>query len=463
MTVRRTDLHGRARTRTVRGLAVTLGAVAATSLAACGGSEETGYQVRAIFDSASFITNGLDVRVAGVSVGAVDSVELTDDNQAAVTFTITDPGFQDMRKDAKCEIRPQALIGERFIECQLTQERPEGATAPPEIPAIAEGPYAGQHLLPVENTSVPVDPDQLLNMNTSSVRERFAVIIRELGAGVAGRGDEIAKTLAKSNDALTYANRILKQLSEQEEMLKSLVTSSDQTLASLANERAAVSGTISNGAVVAKRLASRKSELQASIASLNNLLDEVSPTVDKVDELADQLQPIADDLNRSSDDLATILNDLPELSKEGTQAVNALGPTVNRAGDILTSDTNNALIDRLVKTSAAVKSSGSVLGLALGDFRTTGGLDYFLDAIYGVAYSMNGRDQNGYYLRGAVLNVTNCGAIANLLSGCSVSNPPGLKASTESTNSASTSGASAKPGAETAEKAAADLVLGGDQ
>lgn len=446
--------------------AITAAGALALGLSACGGDTASGYQVRAIFDSASFVTPGLDVRISGVSVGTVNDVELTPENRAAVTFTITKAGFQDMRKDASCTIRPQALIGERFIECMLTQPRPEGAEAPAKIPPIAEGEFKGQHLLPVENTAVPVDPDQLLNLNTASVRDRFAVIIRELGAGVAGRGDEIAKALRKTNEGLTYANRILKQLDDQKDMLKELVSSSDQTLASLAAERSSVSGTIENGAVVANRLASRKSELQASIASLNQLLDEVGPSVDKVDELADQLQPIADDLNRSSSDVATILNQLPELSQRGTTAVKAVGPTVNRATEILTSDTNDALFDRIVKTSEGVKSSLSVLGYALGDFRTTGGLDYLLDAIYGVAYSLNGRDDNGYYLRAAVQNVLSCGAIPRSFSGCVQSTRKQLPASTKSsTDKAPSASGSTAPASTTpsADEAAASLLLGGDQ
>lgn len=446
-----------------------LGSVAAAAalvgVASCGGSDTSnGYQVRAIFDSASFVTPGLDVRISGVSVGSVNDVELTDDNRAAVTFTITKPGFQDLRKDGTCTIRPQALIGERFIECMLTQPRPDGAEAPAEIPPIADGPFKGQHLLPVENTAVPVDPDQLLNLNTASVRDRFAVIIREFGAGVAGRGDEIAKALRKTNEGLTYANRILKQLDGQQEMLKELVSSSDRTLATLAAERSSLSGTIENGAVVANRLAARKSELQASIASLNQLLDEVGPSVDKVDDLADQLQPIADDLNRSSSDVATILNQLPELSKRGTTAVKAVGPTVNRAGDILTSDTNDALFDRIVKTSEGVKSSLSVLGYALGDFRSTGGLDYFLDAIYGLSYSLNGRDETGYYLRGAIQNTPNCGAAPRGLgTGCSRSPRKALPS-----GSASAAGIESRddqPAATTptADEYAAALLLGGEQ
>ena len=33
---------------------------------------------------------------------------------------ITKPGFQDFRTDAECTIRPQSLIGEKFVECTPT-------------------------------------------------------------------------------------------------------------------------------------------------------------------------------------------------------------------------------------------------------------------------------------------------------------------------------------------------------
>ncbi|MDO9356014.1 MAG: MlaD family protein, partial [Solirubrobacteraceae bacterium] len=251
--------------RTARRLAGVAALCATTIFAAgCGGdSNGNAYTVRAIFSSASFVQKGLDVRIAGVTVGAVDGVTLTDDNRAAVTFTITDAGFPDLRQDATCTIRPQALIGERYLECMLTEPRPSGATAPPKLAAIANGPFKGEYLLPETQTVVPVDSDELLNVNTASVRDRFGIIIRELGVGVAGRGDEIATALRKGNEGLTYANRILKQLDDDTEMLKGLVSSSDQTLAVLSDERDAVSGTIENGAVVARRLAARKNEVKA--------------------------------------------------------------------------------------------------------------------------------------------------------------------------------------------------------
>ncbi len=404
--VRSSSLLGARAARRFAGAAALCGAVA---VAGCGGGGNASqYQIRAIFSSASFVQSGLDVRISGVTVGSVDDVELTDDNRAAVTFSITDAGFQDFRKDATCTIRPQALIGERYLECDLTQPRPDGATAPAKLAQIADGKYKGQYLLPEDRTVVPVDADQLLNVNSASVRDRFGMIIRELGTGVAGRGDEIATALRKGNEGLVLANKILKQLDDDTDMLKDLVSTSDQTLATLSAERDAVAGTIENGATVANRLAARKNEVKATIRALNDAFREVEPSVDRVTELTDELQPIADDLNRSSEDLATVFNLLPEVSQRGSTAITSLSPTLKRGTEVLTSDTTDTLFKRIVRTSGAVKSSAAVLGLTLGDFRSTGGLDYFLDAIYGLAYATNGRDANGSYLRGRVLNLLSC-------------------------------------------------------
>ena len=40
---------------------------------------------------------GEDVKIAGVKVGKIESLDVTKDNRAAVVLNITEPGFQDFR------------------------------------------------------------------------------------------------------------------------------------------------------------------------------------------------------------------------------------------------------------------------------------------------------------------------------------------------------------------------------
>ena len=60
------------------------------------------------------------------------------------------PASTTSASDAECTIRPQSLIGEKFVECTPTQPRPENAQPPPKLRKIERGPGKGQYLLPVD-------------------------------------------------------------------------------------------------------------------------------------------------------------------------------------------------------------------------------------------------------------------------------------------------------------------------
>jgi phospholipid/cholesterol/gamma-HCH transport system substrate-binding protein len=118
--------------RRVLALVLVLAAAAALAVAGTGASNGGGnYQVRAIFDNAFALVQGEDVKIAGVKVGKIDAVEVTPDHRAAVVLRIDKPGFDDFRRDAECSIRPQSLIGEKYVECTPTQPRPDGAQPAP--------------------------------------------------------------------------------------------------------------------------------------------------------------------------------------------------------------------------------------------------------------------------------------------------------------------------------------------
>ena len=119
---------------------VLLAAAALVVFATGAGDDGGGYRVRAIFMSAFSVIPGEDVKIAGVKVGKIESLDVTPDHKAAVVLGIDRPGFDDFRADAECTIRPQSLIGERFVECTPTQPRPQNAQPAPKLRRIEKGP-----------------------------------------------------------------------------------------------------------------------------------------------------------------------------------------------------------------------------------------------------------------------------------------------------------------------------------
>ena len=266
-----------------------IGAVVATIVvvlvAGTGAGDDAGdgYKVRAIFDNAFTLIEGEDVRVSGVNVGKITALDVTKDNRAAVVLNITRPGFDDFREDATCTIRPQGLIGERFVECSLTQPRRRGAAEPAPLKRIPEGePGAGQHLLPVEQTSKPVDIDLVNNITRLPERQRLAIILNELGAGVAGRADDLNETIRRANPALGATNQVLKILGEQNQVLRRLATDSDRALAPLARDRQSVASFIENANDVSRATAERRADLEANFERLPRFLEELRPTMTRL-------------------------------------------------------------------------------------------------------------------------------------------------------------------------------------
>ena len=188
--------------RRVAAITAVLAAAAGIAIFGTGAGDSSGYQVRAIFDDAAFVIPGEDVKIAGVKVGKISSLDVTKDKKAAIVLDITSSGFQDFRTDAHCTVRPQSLIGEKYIECTPTAPHPPGTKPPPKLSVIEKGTGKGQHYLPVKNTSSPVDIDEINNILREPNSQRLALIINEFGTGLAGNGKNLAETIRRANPAL---------------------------------------------------------------------------------------------------------------------------------------------------------------------------------------------------------------------------------------------------------------------
>ena len=221
------------------------------------------YRVRAIFENAFSVIPGEDVKIAGVKVGKVDDLDVTPDQKAAVVLRIDKPGFKDFRRDAECTIRPQSLIGEKFVECTPTQPRADGAKAPPPLPRIRRGEGRGQYLLPVSQTSRPVDLDLLTNVVRLPERERLSIILNELGTALAGRGPELRQAIRNANPALKETDKVLAILGDQNRVLE---TSRATPTGSWPRSRATaakVAGFVDKASIVSAAAASQRHAARA--------------------------------------------------------------------------------------------------------------------------------------------------------------------------------------------------------
>lgn len=396
--------------------ALVIALTAVTAVAA--GGKDGEYLIRAVFDNGSFVVDDEDVRVAGANVGSVESVDVTLPGEAAaqggrpapgkavVVLRIDDPAFQDFRADANCQIRPQSLIGERYIDCRPTLPRAPGSEPPPPLPQIPDGePGEGQRLLPLEQNGKTVDLDLVNNIMRRPYAERFRIILNDLGAGFAARGEDLADIVRRSSPVLRDVDRFVKILADQNHRLARLAAESDRILRTLARERTHVAGFIDNAGVTAEATAERGEDLEADLRKFPRFLRELRLTMREIGAFSDQALPVAEDLDRATPALTTATRRFTPFADASIRALQNLGDNAVRAAPKI------AAIRPLVRRTKRLARTGArpltKSARFLGSVRDSGGFEQLMNLIYNTAASVNGFDASGHYLRSLVVP-TNC-------------------------------------------------------
>jgi ABC-type transporter Mla subunit MlaD len=388
------------------------------------------YEVRGVFDNGAFVVKGEEVRVAGATVGTVKEVDVSDDDEivsreggdhavpgkAVVVMDIDKPGFKDFREDASCTIRPQSLIGERYIDCTPTQPRAPGTPPPPELEEIPDGePGEGQRLLPLENNGTTVDLDLIQNIQRVPYRDRFRLILNDLGAGLAARGDDLGEVIDRANPALRQTDRVLSILAGQSRQLADLASNGDRSLEPLARNRSSVTGFMRNAAIAADATAERGDDLEASLAKFPETLRQVRATMTRLKDFADQGTPLFADLRPPAPTSARRPRSSP-FARSSIPALTTLGDAAEAAGPKLVA--SDPLLADIAATGAAAVPVGNNLSSLFDTFVKTGGFQSLGDFVYYTTAATNGFDSFGHFLR-LNFQVTNCNEVVSfVLQGC---------------------------------------------
>ncbi len=406
----------------MRRVAAILVAVAASAVILVAGSgaggDEGNYEVRAIFDNGAFLVPGEEVRIAGANVGVIDDVTVTaetepahvdgspDPGKAVVVLRIDDPGFQDFREDASCLIRPQSLLGEKFVECEPTQPRAAGSEPPPELEVIGEGePGEGERFLPLEQNGKAVDLDLVNNIMREPYAERFRLILNDLGAAFAGRGEDVEEIIERSDPALRETNAVLAILARQNRQLAELARNGDAVLEPLARDRDRIGGFINSAAVTAQATAERSADLERNFALLPETLREVRSTMVELAKFSDAGTPTFTQLAAAAPAATRATEALGPFADSAETALDSLGDAAAASrAPLVQSDPLIRQIRKLAKSAAPATSS---LAKLLRSFDRHNGFKNLLRFVYRGVGSFNGFDDLGHFTR-AFLLITNC-------------------------------------------------------
>lgn len=375
-------------------------AVAITGVRSSGAEADGTYRVDAVFDTAKGILPQQLVKIAGARVGTVSDVTLTEDNKARIQMEV-ESKFAPFRTDARCQIQPEGLISENFVQCE--PGTPDGRTL--------EGVDGAAPTVPVERTSVPVSLTDLFNIWKVPVRDRFAVVLAGLGAGVAGRGEDLNALLRRASPTLGLVRDVTEIASRQRDEIASLVTDTDRVVDSLARRSDDVAQFVDDAGKVTRRTARKQQQLRATVRGLPALLSATRPALQRLDELAASGRPLLAQLRDAGPQTARLVRDLGPFAVVGRDALRDFGETADQGR---TATRAAKPVVRLLKRfSAEAIPAGKAIDQLFGSLRQRGFVENLLGVVYGLGATTARYDRTAHLVP-ARLSFGACGVYANV-------------------------------------------------
>jgi virulence factor Mce-like protein len=287
--MRRSSLLSQLGPNAVRVAAITaIGLVVLLIFVLISSSRDT-FQLKAIFDDVRGLIPGGDVTAGAQVVGSVTEVELNEAGDPEVTMEI-DPDFK-MHQGAIANIRLASNVGAVNRTVDLTE-------GDPTLPEIEDG-----ATLSGARTDNPVDFDLAVSTLRPKVRGNIREMLIGLDEALLNRGPDFDRTLRHSALALGETARLLAQVNEDGESLRTLVTQGRRVVGALAQTPEDLGGSVENLAALLGAAGGRQSELARAtedigpaLAEGGDLLDRVSESVPTLRELIDGAGPLVEEL-----------------------------------------------------------------------------------------------------------------------------------------------------------------------
>lgn len=290
--------------------------------------------VSAEFKDVGALRAGDDVRIADVRVGYVRAVDLV--NGAPVVDMKLD-GERSIYGDATAVIRSRSGLGQKYVDID------PGTSKSGELDA-------GQPI-GTRHTEDATDLDSALSAFDPKTREGTQTTLRQVGGGLAGRGQDLNDAVAAAPEMLDDLGTVSAALAQDDgEDLTRLLDAAEILSVNLADRETEIASVMRDGAATFDALAADDGKpLERAIAttpdgltSLRRSMDTLRQPLTETRRAAVALRPGAVALGRATPDLRGTLReavpplrDVPAMADSAMPAVNSLTPALKEARPVV--------------------------------------------------------------------------------------------------------------------------------
>jgi phospholipid/cholesterol/gamma-HCH transport system substrate-binding protein len=300
------------------------------------------YQITAYFPEATQLATESDVRIGGVTVGKVKTIELAPADQRVhgqdtteATIEIS-PEFAPINSDARAILRQKTLLGETYVELTSGTNPNEPVSLGPsgggsgsekeQAHSIPEGGTLG-----VGQTKDATQIDEIFNALDKRTREAFQRWQANAAVAVNGRSVDLNDSLGNLGPFLSDATNVLRVLRSQRPALQGLIRDTGTVFQALSERNQELAGAIVNSNQTFAALADRDRALAETIRILPVFEHESRLTLERLDRFQANTQPLVHELLPVANDISPTLQSVRELSPHLESLFVKLKPLIKAA------------------------------------------------------------------------------------------------------------------------------------
>jgi phospholipid/cholesterol/gamma-HCH transport system substrate-binding protein len=273
-----------------------------------------GYQVEVAFPEATQLAQSAEVRISGVKVGRVRSVEPNKRTGLTDAVLEIDSRFAPIPRDTRAILRQKTLLGETYVE--ISPGSPQG-------PKLGDG-----GTLPEGQVAETVELDEILRAFPPETRRQFSVWLDQQGLAVGDNAEAINDALGLLTPFAEQTDEVLKVLNHQSAETRALVRDTGEVFDALTQRQGQLRELIVNSNRVWAVTAQRDAELADTFRVLPTFLREGRSTTRRLTEFAKDTNPLIDQLRPAARQLSPALVDLDKLAPDLRGLFTDLDPLV---------------------------------------------------------------------------------------------------------------------------------------
>jgi phospholipid/cholesterol/gamma-HCH transport system substrate-binding protein len=303
-------------------------AVGAVLLGAGGGD----YRVVALARDAGQLVRGNLVKVGGVEIGRVESIELDDRNRARLVLRIEDEDFHPLHRGTTVQIRSTSLSS---VAGRSVALHPGRNDAPP-IPDRGE--------IATEDVGSVVELDQIVNTLDAETRAGLQDVVHGGATALAQRGPATRAALDALAPALGETAATAAEVVRDQRAFRRAIVTAAGVAGAVAGEREALERGLAGGAVTFRALAEERRALDdalrrgpdvlratnSTLADLRFALEELRPALRLARPAAERLRPTLAALRPVLRRARPVVPELRGLLRDATAVLRA-SPDTERA------------------------------------------------------------------------------------------------------------------------------------